>query len=396
LRILFVTPYVPSTLRIRPWALIRELARQGHQVTLACLAQPAWEQRYLEQVRPFCQDIQCIQISKIEGAIRAMASLPLAEPSSVAYTNAAAFRRLVAGLAGRGSFDIVHTEFVRATPATATLEGLNKVIDAVDAVSLAYRRSIRAQYTPVQQRLVAILEWPKMKRYEKHILKGYQRVLASSPVDCQVLKGYGLTAQVLPNGLDLGYFNYSDQPRSEGTIVFLGKMCYYVNVASILWFYHQVFPLIRQKKPSVRLKIVGREPTAEIRALARDPAVEVTGTVTDVRPYLSEAKVSICPMVSGSGIQNKLLEAMGVGTPCVATSLASQALGVSDGRELLVADEAADFAEAVLQVLADGKLWRMLSQNGRQYVEKNHDWIRVGQQLEQVYLDLLASPIRSY
>lgn len=391
MRVLFVTPYVPSIVRIRPYALIRELARLGHQVTLACLVQPEWEARYISDVKVYCEEVQPVALGRLGSYLHTLASLPTRLPMSVAYCRSAAFEHLVENLAQSGKFDIMHAEFIRTTPTTRYLVGLPKVYDAVDSLALAYERSYHSAMVPWKQRLVSWFEWAKLRDYEQRVLKDYDCRLASSPVDAQALEAPGLKVEVLSNGVDLDFFRFQEKPRQPGTIIFLGKMSYYVNIASVLWFYHQVLPLVRQGYPQAQFKIIGREPASKIQALSSDPAVEVTGTVPDVRPFLEQATLAVCPMICGSGIQNKMLEAMASGTPCVSTSLASQALQVQPGREILVADDPEDFARAVLELLASAPLRRQLAENGRLYVERNHDWKEIGQQLNTIYCELSHS-----
>jgi glycosyltransferase involved in cell wall biosynthesis len=294
-------------------------------------------------------------------------------------------------LGGSGRFDLIHTEFVRAVPYTAALNGCPKVYDTVDSLVLTYRRTISAPYVSLYRRLVVMLELLKMRRFEPQVLGHYDRVLVSSPADRDALGRIGGDeAKVIPNGVDVDFFDYHVGERSDETIVFLGKMSYHVNVASILWFYHRVFPLIRRQRPGIKLKVLGRDPVSKIEALSADAAVEVTGSVIDVRPHLAQAAVSICPMVTGAGIQNKMLEAMAVGTPAVSTSIACQAVQAEPGRDLLVADEPAAFAEAVLQLLDDESLRCRLAGNARRYVEEYHNWESLGCRLEDVYSSLIS------
>lgn len=415
MKILFVSPYVPSPVRIRPYAFIRELARRGHEVTLVCLVQPAWEAQYLPDVSVYCHAVHPVFLGRFEPYVRTMLSLPSRTPLSVAYCQSNKFQTLIRDLDRHGNFDLIHTEFLRAAPATIHLTGRPKVYDAVDSLALAYRRSLSAAQVSVKQRAVALAEWVKISRYEPSILGYYDRLLVSSPADQKALgnghngnsghqngghrnggyKNGGYTngdqrISVIPNGVDLEEFAYQDVPREPETIMFLGKMSYYVNVASILWFYHQVFPLIKKQRPSVKLKIVGRNPVPRISALASDPSVEITGTVPDVRPHLASATLSILPMVSGAGIQNKMLESMAVGTPCVSTSMACDALQVTPGEDVLVADTAADFGRSVLRLLEDAELRRRLSANGRRYVETYHAWDNIGDCLTGVYESLTS------
>lgn len=390
LRILFATPYVPSPVRVRPYAFIRELAARGHEVTLACLVQPASEEKFLSDVSQYCRAVHPIHLGRLRPYWNAVASLPTGTPMSVAYCRSDEASEVVRGLADSGGYDLLHTEFVRAAPLTAGLDGLPSVFDAVDSVSLAYRRSISAAHVPPRQRLVSLVEWAKMRRFEPRVMRKFDRVLVSSPADRDALERGGENGvAVIPNGVDAGYFAFHDGPRDDDTLMFLGKMSYYVNVAAVRWFCQEVLPLIRRQRPNARFKIVGRDPEREIMALAGD-GIEVTGTVPDVRPHLAGAAVSVCPMVTGSGIQNKMLEAMAVGAPTVSTTIACQALSVEPGRDVLVADKPEAFADCVVTLLNDGELRRRMAANARRYVEQHHDWRTIGCRLEEIYNGLLS------
>jgi glycosyltransferase involved in cell wall biosynthesis len=388
LRILFVTPYVPSKFRTRPYSFIRELTRLGHRVTLVCLLQPAWEESYLNEVAPFCEAIYPVHLQHIQPYLNAFSSFFTRLPLSVAYCLSPELNRTVRELLSQNSFDLIHTEFVRAAPATLDLKGIPKLFDAVDSLTLTYRRSISAARITPKQRFVSLIEWFKMRRYEPWVIRHYDRTIISSPIDQLALQSKDKTVDVIVNGVDLDYFKFYDGSRQASTIVFLGKMSYYVNVASVLWFYKKVFPKIRRRRPDVIFKIVGRDPIPVITRLGKDPSVEVTGTVPDVRIYLSQASLSISPMVSGGGMQFKMLEAMAMGTPCVATRLACSPLQTSPGRDVIVADSPDEFATAVCELLDDPIKRSELAVNGRQYVEKFHNWTDRARQLNQLYEDM--------
>src|SRR5207302_9614574 len=145
------------------------------------------------------------------------------------------------------------------------------------------------------------------------------------------------------------------------------------NVATALYLYQQVMPLIWQQQPEATLTIVGSNPPKVLQALTSDPRVEVTGYVDDLRSYVGRAEVMLSPMVYSVGIQNKVLEAMALGTPVVAAAQAAAALGTQTGRDLLVATSAQDFADATLRLMDNADLRLSLSQHGRSYVEEQHD-----------------------
>lgn len=389
LKILFVTPYVPSIVRFRPFALIRELAKHGHQINLICLVQPSWEETYLNDISHYCENIYPVYLNRYDPYIHALTSLPTRVPLSVAYCKSADLKKVVKNHITQKSYDLIHTEFIRAAPATFDILGLPKVFDAVDSLVLAYKRSLISSHVSLIQRMIALIEWLKMQKYEPWVMRHFDRLIVSSPIDRNYMRERGNLVEVIPNGVDIDYFSYSPEPRQASTIVFLGKMSYYINVASIMWFYKEIFPLVRRSHPNVNLQIVGRNPTPAIISLGKDPAIEVTGTVSDVRPYLKKASLSICPMVSGAGIQFKILESMAVGTPCVTTRLACMSLETISDQEVLVADSPNEFAAAVCTLLERPQLGRSLGECGRKYVEKHHDWHKIGNQLINVYSNLV-------
>lgn len=180
--------------------------------------------------------------------------------------------------------------------------------------------------------------------------------------------------RVIQNGVDTDYFCPVDHIVDDGFIVFEGNMTFDQNVVGAAYFCKEVLPIILQERPTARLVLVGRDPSVEVLALADHPAVTVTGTVDDIRPYIGQAAVFVCPLLSGGGIKNKILQAWSMRKACVATSLSIGGLGVQDGKNILVRDGAKPFAEAVLNLLADSALRAEIGEEGRRSVERNYTW----------------------
>jgi len=201
----------------------------------------------------------------------------------------------------------------------------------------------------------------------------------------------GAGISVLPNGVDLQYFSPMQVTRRPQNVVFSGKMSYHANVATALYLHQQIMPLIWQQRPEATLTIVGSKPPKAVQALASDPRIEVTGYVDDLRPYISRAEVMVSPMVYSVGIQNKVLEAMALGTPVVVSAQAATSLGTVANRDLLVAESAQEFASATLHLMDDADLRCTFSQRGREYVEQQHDWQKVTQRLTHVYEQAIAA-----
>jgi glycosyltransferase involved in cell wall biosynthesis len=167
-------------------------------------------------------------------------------------------------------------------------------------------------------------------------------------------------------------------------------MSYHANVAAALYLVEHILPRIWRKRPSVRLVLAGCDPPRILRRLARNPRIELTGYVADLRPYIAQAQVAVCPLPYAVGIQNKVLEALALGTPVVASPCAIAGLQTVPGRDLLVADHPDTFASAVLHLLGCQPLRQRLVTCGLDYVATNHNWESLIQKLTAVYWQALC------
>ncbi|HTB33878.1 MAG TPA: glycosyltransferase family 4 protein, partial [bacterium] len=177
------------------------------------------------------------------------------------------------------------------------------------------------------------------------------------------------------NGVDAGAFRRPSaaQPRGK-SLVFVGQLAYPPNSEAVLWFSRKVLPLLRAQDPDLVFEVVGGGAPAALRALDGQPGLRFTGFVADTRPRLWSAAVSVCPVRSGAGRQNKLLEAFAAGTPCVATPLAAAGAEAEHGRHLLVAQEPAAFAEAVLRLCRQPALGRRLARQAADLLARHYRW----------------------
>ena len=234
----------------------------------------------------------------------------------------------------------------------------------------------------------------RVRQFEATQYRQFGRVITVSDAERDALHAIdpSMRLEVIPNGVDTDYYS----ARVAGAvdpdrIVFHGVMDYPPNVVATEFLVHRVLPRVRAVRPRAHLVVVGRSPTPEIRALARLPWVSVTGEVADIRPWLQGSRVSACLMRIGTGIKNKLLEAMACGVPCVATSFAVRGLTAAPGRELLVSDDEETLAAHLVRVLDDDALAARLGRAGQDYVRREHDWGDVARRYEAVYQEVLAA-----
>jgi glycosyltransferase involved in cell wall biosynthesis len=185
----------------------------------------------------------------------------------------------------------------------------------------------------------------------------------------------GLAVDVVPNGVDAALLGRLPLAGGEdGRLLFTGTLSYAPNAEGILWFARECWPRIRAARPAARMAVVGREPPPAVVRLADEPGIEVTGWVESLEPQLAAAQVSIAPLRSGGGTKLKVLEALAAGRPLVATTAAAAGIDVADGEHLLVRDDPAAFADAVLALLGDPDRRTALAAAGRERVAARYDW----------------------
>jgi glycosyltransferase involved in cell wall biosynthesis len=299
---------------------------------------------------------------------------------TLAPSDARRFAAAVTSLAEEERFDVIHVRQLPMAPFGRAFEPTPRLLELVDSESLGAARSLdaamgsgaaRATTLRLRARTIAA------RFAETHAARGYDLITAVADADAAAIRSGapGTSVEVIPNGVDAHQFAPLDVLEEPATLVFVGAMDFPPNVAAARFLVERVLPRVRTAGVTVRL--VGRSPVAAVRELERHPAVEVTGAVEDVRPYLAAATLVVCPMVSGSGIKNKVLEALAMARPVVATPLAVEGIDRSedDVRSILAvgADEAALAAE-IDRLLADPETRQSMGRDGRALVLSRYTW----------------------
>jgi glycosyltransferase involved in cell wall biosynthesis len=426
LSVLFVVPYAPTRIRSRPFHLIRALASMGHRLTVATLWSNEEERAAVAAVsQNGAHEVVAEQLSRSRPLWNCARALLGPDPLQAHYSWSPALARRLVHMLDNTPFDVVHVEHLRGVRYALALAnrlrgpGAGRVPiiwDSVDCISSLFRRAARESHTR-RVRLAARLELRRTERYEGRMAPRFDRVLVTSETDRTELlelaqrnagPGVAKRFEVVPNGVDLGYFTPPDAPRQPMTLVITGKMSYHANATAAVRFVEDVMPCVWAKLPDARLMIVGKDPPQEVvrlqgasgaKALDSRHAppvhgdatrVVVTGTVDDIRPFLQGAALAIAPIQYGVGIQNKVLEALACGTPVVATPQAVSGLSARDGEDLVVGRSPEGLAAAIVLLLEDPDRRRRIGEAGRTYVERQHNWRQIAARLSDIYRDAIA------
>ena len=245
-----------------------------------------------------------------------------------------------------------------------------------------------------QGQLRARLRLPIARRFESFMFTPYDRTVVISEADRAMLRQLqpALNIDVIPNGIELERFQPRHSERDAGTLLFVGNYEYPPNQDAVRVLVERVLPQVRETLPQARLQLVGLNPPEWMRALANEH-VEVTGSVPDVKPYLAQATVFVCPLLIGAGLKNKVIEALAMGIPVVATPLSVDGIRVRHGESAVVAP-VDRIAEETARLLRDDALRERLSRKGRALIEAEYSWERTADSYERLYDEIYQPPPR--
>jgi len=366
-------PYPPDKGdKIRSFNELRAL-NEVADVTVACFVDDPADHVHAPTLEKMCKELIVVPLKKGPAKLRSLLALPGRGSLSVAYYRSAEMRRRVAGL---GPFDAVLAFSSTMGPYAEFFPGTRVVLDLCDLDSEKWAQYADRASFPMS--LVYRAESRRLRAYEVEASRKSAAATLVSAAEGETLRTRCPDANVcvVPNGVDLEYFDPEAVPvRGDGkTLVFCGAMDYHSNVDAVQHFFDEIFPLVRREVPDARLRIVGSNPAPAVQRLAESPGVEVTGRVPDVRPEICAAAVSVAPMRLGRGVPNKVLEALALTLPVVATPNAADGLDLDAFEGADIAEQAPAFAAAVVRRLRAAQDGESRFPQHRRVLQERYSW----------------------
>ena len=280
--------------------------------------------------------------------------------------------------------DLVWVCGIKMLPYAPYVRGVPVLGDIADDERGPALDNLRAARRPLEI-LRRLRDYSNIVRFQRARLRDVQTCTVVSENDRDAIREQcpWLDVRVVPNGVDSDYYVPMLEDEEPASMVFEGNMHFLPNVDAMRHMVRRVLPLIVREEPRAKLYIVGRDPLPEVRAFA-GPNVVVTGQVLDVRPYLARAALFVSPMVSGTGIKNKILQAWSMGRPVLATSRSCGGLEVREGVNMCVADDAGTFARKALELLRDPGRRAAMGLAARETVLRHSTWAHRGRQMDAV------------
>lgn len=376
-------PYPPDKGdKIRSWHLLKYLAERTRVHLGAFVDDPA-DMAHAAMLRSICGEVKLLPLKPSHRWTRGLSGLIKGDALSLAlYYDPAMVAWIKQVLRQQRIGGIFVFSSQMAPYGLPHLGGKRSVMDFVDVDSEKWRQ-YAAEAPNGLKKAIYTREAGLLRSFEKHVTRQFNTSLFVSEAEAAVFRklagSYAHTVKALNNGVDYRYFDpqagFEPLAAPTGpTLLFSGAMDYRPNIDAVVWFASKVWPLVRRSHPSASFKIVGSKPAAEVKRLESGSGIIVTGRVEDMRPHLAAADICVAPLRIARGVQNKVLEAMAMARPVVATTPAFEGIDATPGEHLLVADSPADIAARIGELLADPARAAAMGLAARHRVIERYDW----------------------
>lgn len=392
MKILIITPRIPfppyrgDKLKIFN---IAKILSKNNKVTILTFKRSFRQNSEINELKKLGFNILLVRLTLVESLLRTFLAIFSNLPFQVAWYQSTKMKKKV--LQAFPESDVVYYHLVRSAqylPDINSREVLN-ILDFTDAVSLYLTRLVISERNFLK-RLFIKMEKKRVMKYEK-IAEKFNTLFICSNVDKKFLMDSGLEVNIelLNNGIDTEYFTFENNQLEKARIIFTGNMPYYPNQDAASYFAKEIFPLITGEIPDTKFYIVGQKPPVKIRRLVNDN-IKVTGFVPDIRKEYLKSAVNVAPMRFGAGTLNKVIEAIALGVPTVATSIAVQGLPDLLKKFILIADDPVTFADSVKEIIRNDRKYRDQMIKGQEIIRKILSWDKIVSDFEQTLKIKLA------
>lgn len=369
---------------IRTYQMLRQLKKRHHLTYVALDAGEA--ANAIELAEEYAQRVIAVRWRGVPTRqqssfyIGALANLWSSMPLALGRWVSPELRAALEELSARESFDVAVADFLVTAPHFDAIRNTPKLLFQHNVETLIWRRMHEVARGPLRWYFGS--QARRMHRWEGRLARGFDHVVAVSEQDASLMRDWFDAGSVssVPTGVDAEFFHPPDAGPSQPRVVFLGSLDWLPNVDAVRWFLADIWPLVRRQRPDAEFHVVGRcPPMAFVREIQQHPGARVWADVPDVRPHLWGSAVTVIPLRVGGGTRIKAYEALACANALVSTSVGVEGLALENGKQLLVADDAPVFADAVIELLDHPEHAGALRQAGRGFVETHCSWENVAE-----------------
>lgn len=366
--------------KLRAYHQIRCLAK-NNEIILCALSDSPVQAEAIKVLQGFCSEVHIIPIRKAGMVWNVIKAFFNGRPLQVGYFYRCGARKKITALISQSKPDHIYCQLIRVSEYVKESK-IPKTLDYQDIFSMGAKR--QAETSSPWMRQLFMLEYKRLLRYEYDIFDKFDhKTIISQPDRDLLLHPEREKVVIIPNGVDHAYFSPVKTGKTHD-IVFTGNMGYPPNIDAARFITEEIFPLVLKQFPAASLLLAGANPHAKVLAL-KALNITVTGWLPDIRESYAKSRIFIAPMRIGTGLQNKLLEAMAMELPCITSKLANQALGAKENTEILVGSNAAEYANHIIRLMKDKSYADILAKNGHDFVKKVFSWENSTSELENLF-----------
>ena len=369
--------------KLRAFHQIKELS-DSHDIFLCAISDRSLSNSELKQLRPYCKEMKVIELNKAMILFNLVRGLLFSKlPLQVAYFFKKSAKTSVESFFRMNKVEHIYCQLIRVSEYVKSMSDIPKTLDYMDVLSKGMERRIEKSSRLL--RPFVKLEAYRLKKYEHFIFSAFNNKTIISEQDQNlIIHAQNQEIKIVRNGVDLTFFKPRDSLK-KFDLVFTGNMSYPPNVDGVTYLVEKILPLVWKQNPNITLAIAGATPSTRVQRLAQKN-VTVTGWVDDIRDYYASSKIFIAPMQIGTGLQNKLLEAMAMNIPCITSPLANNALKATHEDNILIANTVKDYTKSIFSLLENNSFSEKIANNGHNFVKNNYDWKSTTNQLEKLFL----------
>ena len=359
--------------KIAAFNAIRHLAAR-HEVHVFCLGDGVQDLANISGLQAYAKSVSAAPVDEFTIKLRALAALVTGQPLSVAALNESKLHDAIQKKFTELRPDLIIVYSCNMAQFAEHFPNVPRIMHFGDLDSLKWPQYAERSSIPLNW--IYAIEARRLLGYERHIAQIFSHALVHTEIEKHDFERLipGIPVAVVGNGVDLDYFRSAGEAKKPASMVFTGVMDYRPNIDAVVWFCDEILPIVQANIPVANFTICGSRPAPAVRRLAKRRGVRVTGWVADARPYLDRAEIFVAPLRMARGVQNKLLEALAMGLPCVASTAAWSGTAVADGQGILATDEPREFARHVINLLGDSDGRAEMARRARAAAVANYRW----------------------
>lgn len=345
---------------------------QKHEVILVCLTDSTPHPEAIDNLSPYCEEIHFIKLSKLGIIWNLATSVFNDKPFQVNYFYQNKAQKKVNRIIEKHMPRHLFVQLVRTAEYVKKYHVIDSTFDYMDAFSMGAERRIKKAIPGIKTLLV--MEANRLKKYENYVFNQFTNTTIISETDRNLIEHPDNSEIViLPNGVDFDRFKKNPAIKKEYDLVFTGNMSYPPNIKAAHFLANEIIPLLVKKYPDIKLAIAGTNPHPSVKRLASKNII-ITGWMDHITDAYNKAKIFIAPMQIGTGMQNKILEAMAMEIPCITSQLAGNAIKATHEQNILIGDQPTDYVKFISQLINDQKFADKIASNALNFVQSNYNW----------------------